>query len=455
MVNGSRMNSHWRGFRTQSLAALALFFISGFAICNAQQPTDTICPNLYELDVNGSTYKIPYCRNWTFDSIQPQAKKAVISIHGASRTAVDQYDWAVEAASLVPGASDSTIIVVPHLLIEPDLIYHGLSQDYFHWVDDGDGWKYGYDSDSTTTYPKTDRISSFAVVDSFIAKIVAVCPNLEKIVFYGHSGGGQFVGRYAAGNRIEELYHDSISFRYVVANPSTYMYFDGERRIPGSLDQFAIPDSAAIANCPNYDRYKFGLSDLDSCWYMISTTPAAITSQFEEREYVLLLGTLDNDPADTTMDQSCKAAFLGDHRLERGIIYFNYIQEFFGPGILSNHYIDTVPGVDHSAHDMLVSQQGLDFVFGDFVPNSRPSWLFPAFSASVYPNPAGESLKIGLPGISSAKITCMDSFGRKVQEWEWNSPGLTINVSDLNAGGYWLRIESAEGKGSAFFLKIE
>jgi len=50
--------------------------------------------------------------------------------------------------------------------------------------------------------------------------------NLRSIVLAGHSGEGQFMQRYAAVNQMEQKL--GVSIRYVVANPSSYLYFEGQ-----------------------------------------------------------------------------------------------------------------------------------------------------------------------------------------------------------------------------------
>jgi hypothetical protein len=55
-------------------------------------------------------------------------------------------------------------------------------------------------------------------------------PNLKAVVLAGHSGGGQLVQRYAVvGKAAAALTSTGIHLRYVVANPSSYLYFSDER----------------------------------------------------------------------------------------------------------------------------------------------------------------------------------------------------------------------------------
>src|SRR5690606_19937597 len=116
-----------------------------------------------------------------------------------------------------------------------------------YWSDSG--WKYGGDSTSSK------KLSSFAVVDEMVRKLgdKKLFPNLTKITVVGHSAGGQFVQRYAAGGSAEGAV--SVPLRYVVANPSSYMYLNGYRI--NASGQWATP-----SGCSNYDEYRYGLQDL-------------------------------------------------------------------------------------------------------------------------------------------------------------------------------------------------
>ena len=51
-----------------------------------------------------------------------------------------------------------------------------------------------------------------------------------QVVIFGNSAGGQFVNRYAAvGRGPGALAARGIQTRFIVANPSTYLYFGDDR----------------------------------------------------------------------------------------------------------------------------------------------------------------------------------------------------------------------------------
>ena len=109
-------------------------------------------------------------------------------------------------------------------------------------LDDGElafscnGWK---DGEPALGSP----IDSFTAMDRLLAALddKARFPALKEIVVAGHSAGGQYVQRYAAGNRIEPTL--SAPVRYLVANPSSYLYLEPNRPT-GSGNNFAIPKTS-------------------------------------------------------------------------------------------------------------------------------------------------------------------------------------------------------------------
>jgi hypothetical protein len=89
-----------------------------------------------------------------------------------------------------------------------------------------------------------------------------------------------------------------------------------------------------------------------------------IRSQYAQREVVYLLGEEDNDPNHDELDRTCPAMFQGAHRLERGTIFYNYLQHYYGAEVQGQHTKVTVPGVGHSAGAMFNSPEGIHQIFG-------------------------------------------------------------------------------------------
>ena len=163
----------------------------------------------------------------------------------------------------------------------------------------------------------------------------------------GHSAGGQYVHRYAAGNQTEQSI-GGIAVRYIVANPSSYLYLGAERAVPGALDSFRVPDAGS---CPGYNEWHYGLENLNQ--YMSAVPIEDIRSQLVARDVVYLLG--DADSLSSNLDRSCAAMLQGAYRYVRGLTLFNYMETYY-PG--HRHLAKVVHGVGHSSRSMFVSDEG-------------------------------------------------------------------------------------------------
>lgn len=221
------------------------------------------------------------------------------------------------------------------------------------------GWKKGNLSQSSNKNPRPFTVSSFAAVDQIIERLadIQAFPGIARVVVAGHSAGGQFVNRYAAGGWSQATLagaRPDLSFRYIVTNPSSYLYVSPERAEDGAEDVFSVPDAQS---CPGYNDYKYGLQDLNS--YMSAVGADVIKQRYQSRRVVTFLGWNDNDPDHSSLDKSCSGLFQGDHRRERGEIHFNHIQKEFGAQVLDRHRLDYVPGVGHTGRGMFQSDCGL------------------------------------------------------------------------------------------------
>ena len=322
---------------------------------------DEVCFHKITLEIDGETMRIPYCRNLALGNPDVGLRRAVIVIHGKNRTAPAYFDSVLEAARKVDETTEfRTIILAPHFLVEEDVTHHELQDDVLFWA--SDGWQRGDESISTDAHPRPVSISSFSVVDTILERMSESdrFPNLEQIVIVGHSAGGQFVNRFAAGSQVEQtaIQQRGIEVRYVVANPSSYLYFNGERRVGDEGDQFATPETSS---CPSYNAYKYGLENMNS--YMAAVGAAQIRAQYPQRTLVYLLGSEDNDPASPLLDTNCAAMLQGSNRLERGMVYYSYLQHYFGEQALATHEMAYVLDVGHSSSEMFQSGAGVKALF--------------------------------------------------------------------------------------------
>jgi len=319
-------------------------------------PVASVCSDRLVLDVKGHAVRVPCCWNRSLYTAHPEVERAVIVIHGMNRTAPNYHARVVQAATTA-GVADQCIIIAPQFPVLEDIESHGLEDEAPYWR--SGGWKIGDRSRNALRHPRPVRVSSFAVVDHVVQNLADAgrFAALTHIVVAGHSAGGQFVNRYAAGNQVEPSLPERCNVRYVVANPSSYLYFNEERALPGGDDEFGVPEAGAVATCPFYNRYRYGLGSLNA--YMAAAGPGLVRTQYAARHVHYLLGENDNDPNGAGLDTSCAARLQGAHRLERGRIYHRHLRHYFGEAITERHVLRTVPGVGHSSRGVFNSPQGI------------------------------------------------------------------------------------------------
>ncbi|WP_223431687.1 alpha/beta fold hydrolase [Pseudomonas sp. GL-B-26] len=278
--------------------------------------------------------------------IGPAPKKierVLIIVHGRLRNADTYRQSAVHAAEQA-GQSASTLVLAPQFLNDTDVAAHPVADSVLRWQ--GNDWMAG----GLSTAPFS--LSSYAALDEIIARIGdrKQFPDVKQIVIAGHSGGAQVVQRYALlGHDQPALKAADIQVRYVIANPSSYAYFD-ERR----------PVAFSHAGCPNFNRWKYGLKDLPA--YAGGQTAKQLEENYVKRDVVYLLGQQDSDPKQPALDKSCEAQAQGANRLARGRNYFAYLKRLHPQG-LSQQLIE-VPGVGHDGDGMFNSPQGQKALFG-------------------------------------------------------------------------------------------
>jgi len=402
---------------------LILFYVSGYECLIAQTPVSNVAPYRISFKIDSNTVKLPYYRNFSLGANASSVQHAVIVIHGTNRNADDYYDSMLDAAFKGKSLNTAHLIMAPQFLIQNDMFAHSIDPDVLFWTNDG--WKQGDLSLSTSGFPVPEKMSSFAVIDSIVLRLAHLYSNLDTIVIAGHSAGGQFVQRYAAGTPLDSLITDEygVAVRYITANPSSYVYLNGERRIEGTTDQFTTPTAQQIAFCSDYNDYKYGLEKLNS--YMERVGAEQIREQYKKRNVIYLLGEDDNNPNHSALDKTPPAMFQGAHRLERGIIYVNYLKHFYGDEIFNRHKRIIVPGVAHDEHGMFTSKCGVKYIFNSgncdsvvsAIKNASPETI-PAFTLNQnYPNPFNSETKIdfALSVPTSVFLKIYDISGRLVK----------------------------------------
>ncbi len=193
-------------------------------------------------------------------------------------------------------------------------------------------------------------LSSYEALDAILAKLAdrTLFPNLKTVVLAGHSGGAQVVQHYAVVGKGEALLSPAgVHVRYVVANPSTYLYFSEDRPVP------------PLPSCPNFNQWKYGWDDAPA--YAQAMSHDDYEAAYVGRDVVYLLGTNDNNPNHPALDKKCPAEAQGLQRHARGFAYFAYLQKRH-PTMTAQRIVE-VEGVGHDGDAMFTSPSGLSVLF--------------------------------------------------------------------------------------------
>ncbi|WP_192562491.1 alpha/beta fold hydrolase [Pseudomonas gozinkensis] len=269
-------------------------------------------------------------------------ERVLIVIHGKLRNA-ETYRKSGEVAAELAGQTANTLVIAPQFLNESDVALYSLPASVLRWQ--GNDWMGG----GLSTGP--NPLSSYAALDEIVGRLSdrKQFPDVKQIVIFGHSGGAQVVQRYALlAQEQPALKTEGIRLRYVVANPSSYAYFNEQR--PVAFDH---------AKCSGFNRWKYGL--VDPPIYSGGQTPAQLEGRYVKREVIYLLGQQDTDPQHPALDKSCAAKAQGAYRLERGKLFFGYLLRRHPEGV--NQRLIEVPGVGHNGDGMLTSPEGQKALF--------------------------------------------------------------------------------------------
>lgn len=417
------------------LQLLFLSFITNIIFAQAENVSN----KTFSISLEGNALKIPFYANQDLFANNSTIDKAVIVIHGTNRNADEYFENMETAARTVPTLTNNTLIVAPQFLTEADIDFHGLDAEHLYWTNGG--WKSGSNSRNEDSNPRPARIPSYAVLDSLLVHLANQFPNLSSIVFTGHSAGGQVTQRMAATSPITDVLcmDYDISMRFVVANPSSYVYMDGQRKTANNTTEFALPTNS----CKTYNEWKYGLDDLFT--YPKSVGIPTIRSINQKNTVTYLLGKNDNNPNSSSLDNDCEAKLQGAHRLERGIVYFNYLQYYYGDEITATHDLVTIPNAGHNNFDMYNSTAGIEVLFerstttcGSTVPTKEVPEQTPLI---IYPNPTHGLLNIKSPFAlnQQAQLSIYDLHGQLM--FTQYATG-EVNVSRLNSGLYLLQLET-------------
>jgi pimeloyl-ACP methyl ester carboxylesterase len=346
-------------------AALALF--AGCATTHNGPPADTSSEQAstgaaqawqrVHLSHDGVSYDFPVYANRPLDGDLSSIEQIVIVQHGIDRDG-DTYFAAGESIMRAIHADPNKV-----LLVAPD--FPAAQDSAKGFGDDLPMWNAGGETNWAEGAVSIDplHVSSMQVYDDLLRQLTdrARTPALKRLVVAGHSAGAQLVQRYAVLNNLDgTLRSAGIDVHYVVANPSSYLYFTNER--PDGTT-FAVP---AHLQCVGYDDYRYGMQNIVP--YGEGHDGVDLFRRYAARKITYLLGSADDNPHHPDLDRHCGAEAEGPTRLERGRLYLRYERYLAGKvggGTLGlDHDAYEVIDVGHHANLMFASRCGTQVLFG-------------------------------------------------------------------------------------------
>ena len=311
------------------------------------------------LQHNGQAFDFAAYANHDLSETDFNIKEVVIVLHGVSRNGDGYFSAAQSALNQVRPDQTNILLVAPQFAAPQDQIlgFTGLPT----WAPNA--WASGLDAVNGPS-----GLSSYDAMDELLLLLAdkSKYPSLRKVVFAGHSAGGQLVHRYAVLNQIDaQIRKAGIDLQYVVANPSAFMYFTKDR--PTSDTTFGPFDGQAT--CPGYDQYRYGTRDI--IHFGGGMSGPALLERYLSRRVTYLMGTADNNPTQDNLDKTCSAKAQGATRIERARRYVAYERFVATPFRFVNHDAYEVIGVGHNQSGMFQSTCGVKVLFGaDVVANA-------------------------------------------------------------------------------------
>lgn len=314
-------------------------------------------PKRFYFDVEEHSVWLPYAANRPVDRNADDITRLLIAIHGTSYSAWQFLENGVLAAEDADKL-DETLVVAPQIL-RADEVEEIVDDEMLYWA----GFPFwGSQRAYLGSEPVELQISAFEALDRLLIDFASTTrfPNLDEVVVFGHSGGGQFSNRYATANPVDLPGErpTGVNLRYVVSAPSSFVYFD-DRRYDADSGSFVVPENAP----EDYNEYGFGLDELYA--YLADQADAdEFRQRYDQRTVYYLVGSDDNDPHDETLSTSPGAVMQGDHRVERMERYYDHLADHFGSQIYNRQHMAIVPDATHWGQRIMRSDEGLEALFG-------------------------------------------------------------------------------------------
>lgn len=342
------------GSRVHRFAFPVVALLMVLGSCAASAAARSSCSRKFPVATDGF---VPFCSSQPIHTPDDRIERIVLSLHSSNFDAGMAFSnvQAALAEASEPAVSRS-LIVAPQFLIKgrPEV---GVDAGLVFWAVN----PFWGSSKALTRGGRTElRLSAYEVLERLLDYLAEPkrFPNVQTIIVVGHSAGGQMVNRFAAFSRFGSVTGQRFAVRYVSMNPSSYLYFDDQRTVPGEPRSFRGPTAEARAACPDFDRYGYGLEKLYAVHRQAMLTPAAMRRQYEQQHVIYLVGGADTERGEGLSTQ-CAAEIQGHTRLERARFYYSHLIGHFGASIQARQILEVVPGVGHSGRRMLASEAGV------------------------------------------------------------------------------------------------
>nr|WP_315418462.1 hypothetical protein [uncultured Pseudomonas sp.] len=290
---------------------------------------------------DGNAYPFLVYANADLYNPPSSIERAVVILHGVQRDGDEYFKTGRKLLGNARLQNTSTLLLAPNFLTPTD---SGISDDMPLWP--RDKWMHGIESQYGHK-----GIPAFQVLDDLVAYLSdrQRYPALKEIVMVSHSAGAQLMQRYAVMNDLDGgLKAHGLSIRYVVASPSSYVYFEDSRLQDGAFKP------VVTIMCPSYSRYRYGLDGAPAYLLKQHLTSRQVFARYAARDITYLVGAQDNNPTSRVLDSSCGASYQGGTRLDRQLNYVSYEQFLASQWqIPLRHPQHTIPGIGHNAARLL------------------------------------------------------------------------------------------------------
>ncbi len=301
---------------------------------------------------------LPIASNRALEEDQSDISRAIIVVHDIQRNSVESI---ATLMTLNGTGGEPTLLIAPTFSLDIDIARFEKNlpdrgERVARWTMESP-WQFGGES---SLGARQRGISSFTAMDILLLFLSdhQRFPSLRQVVIVGHGMVADFVQRYAAlGQAPDVLMKERVPVRFVVANPSSYMYLTHVR--PSDTGRrFVPPDKKA---CASVDDYPYGLQNLPS--YAKRTGANAVKMRYPERNVVYLVG--DKMQGDHFLAQGCEAAAQGKTRTDRSQSFGAYIEQSFGEDAERTQHFVGVRGAGYDPVMLYGSSCGMAALFGD------------------------------------------------------------------------------------------